>query len=376
MFKEDHFFQELTITRQKLHQIPELSGKEYLTTQFIKNYLETQGIRILDTQLETGLVAEIGLNSGPIIGLRADIDALPVQEETQVAYQSQHKDVMHACGHDFHTASLLGAAKLLKEREQELPGTIRLIFQPAEENFQGAKAVIETVAFDDWDALVGFHNSPTLPLGTIGHGEAKQTASVDRFFVTVHGTGTHAAHPEQGSDPIVTGAQMITNLQAIISRHIPASEEAILSVTHVKAGQTWNVIPEQFVFEGTIRTFDAQIRQQVHLLLERIVHNTADSYLQTANVEWIIGPGSVENNVTLQQTLTPSLTKVAREVLTLSPSLGGEDFAYYQEHVPTYFAWIGTGTQIPLHHPAFSVDDQALYYAVNYYLNAVETLLL
>ena len=115
MFKEDHFFQELTITRQKLDQIPELSGKEYLTTQFIKNYLETQGIRILDTQLETGLVAEIGLNSGPIIGLRADIDALPVQEETQVAYQSQHKDVMHACGHDFHTASLLGTAKLLIE---------------------------------------------------------------------------------------------------------------------------------------------------------------------------------------------------------------------------------------------------------------------
>lgn len=375
MFKEKVFFEELTKIRQKLHQYPERSGEEFLTTKIIKEYLEEQGIRILDTELKTGLVAEVGVNDGKVIGLRADIDGLPIQEEASITYQSKNKGVMHACGHDFHTASLLGAAKLLKEKEQELSGTVRFIFQPAEEIFQGAKAVIEQIQFDDWDALVGFHNSPTLPLGVVGHGVAKQTASVDRFLVTIHGTGTHAAYPEQGSDAIVTGAQIITNIQAIVSRHLPASEEAILSVTHVQAGNTWNVIPEQFIFEGTIRTFDATIRQQIHQLLERIVHNTADNYQQTATIEWVIGPGSVENHSSLQQKLTPTLDKIATKVVTLSPSLGGEDFAYYQEHVPTYFAWIGTGTQIPLHHPKFSVDDRALLYSVNYYLHAVNALL-
>lgn len=195
MFKEEKFFKELSATRQKIHQFPELSGKEFLTTQLIQSYLEAEGIRILETNLKTGLVAEVGVNTGKVIGLRADIDALPVQEATNVIYRSKNQGVMHACGHDFHTASLLGAAKLLKQKEQSLSGKVRFVFQPAEEIFQGAKAVIENLNFKDWDALVGFHNSPTLPLGVIGHGEAKQTASVDRFIVTIRGIGTHAAHP-------------------------------------------------------------------------------------------------------------------------------------------------------------------------------------
>ncbi len=375
MFKEEKFFKELSATRQKIHQFPELSGKEFLTTQLIQSYLEAEGIRILETNLKTGLVAEVGVNTGKVIGLRADIDALPVQEATNVIYRSKNQGVMHACGHDFHTASLLGAAKLLKQKEQSLSGKVRFVFQPAEEIFQGAKAVIENLNFKDWDALVGFHNSPTLPLGVIGHGEAKQTASVDRFIVTIRGIGTHAAHPEQGSDPVVTGTQIITNLQAIVSRHIPASEQAIVSVTHVKAGETWNVIPDQFIFEGTVRTFRPEIRQKIHQMIERMVHNTADNYQQRASVDWVIGPGSVENHAALTQKITPLLTNIAKEVVSLPPSLGGEDFAYYQEHVPTYFAWIGTGTQFPLHHPAFTVDDRALVYSVNYYLQTVAALL-
>ena len=375
MFKEAGFFTELSVTRQKIHQFPELSGKEFLTTQFIKSYLEAEGIRILDTKLKTGLVAEVGVNTGKVIGLRADIDALPVQEATNVSYRSKNKGVMHACGHDFHTASLLGAAKLLKQKEQEIPGKVRFVFQPAEEIFQGAKSVIENIDFQDWDALVGFHNSPTLPLGVVGQGITKQTANVDRFLVTVHGTGTHAAHPEQGSDPIVTGAQIITNLQAIVSRHLSASEKAVVSVTHVKAGETWNVIPDQFIFEGTVRTFHPTVRQKIHQMIDRIVKNTADNYQQIARVDWVVGPSSVENHKDLTQKITPVLANVAKEIVTLPPSLGGEDFAYYQEHVPTYFAWIGTGTKFPLHHPAFTVDDRALVYSVNYYLQAVDALL-
>lgn len=374
MFLETDFFQQLALTRQYLHQHPELSGEEIQTTAFIKDFLQKENITVLETELKTGVIAEIGTSDGPTIGLRADIDALPITEETQLPYTSVHPGVMHACGHDFHTTSLLGAAIILKKNEARLPGKIRLVFQPAEEIFQGAKQVMDAVDLSSWSAMVGFHNAPELPLGAIGARASKQMASVDRFFVTIQGIGTHAAHPDQGSDPIVTGSQIISNLQAIISRHIPASEQAILSVTHVNAGNTWNVIPDKFQFEGTIRTFDETLRKKIIDQMKKIVTHTAESFGQIATIDWITGPGPVNNDPKLFKQLSLAIPAIAKETVALKSNLGGEDFAFYQEQVPTFFASIGTGKGIPLHHPAFLIDDEALVYSVNYYLKTVETL--
>ncbi|MDN6244540.1 MAG: amidohydrolase, partial [Tetragenococcus koreensis] len=357
MYNDSTFFNKLTQIRRHIHQHPELSKQEYQTTAFIRNFLEERNIRILESNLETGLIAEIGEKEGKIIGLRADIDALPITEKTQLSYKSINEGVMHACGHDLHTTSLLGAAELLKQHEKELPGKVRLIFQPAEEIFQGAQLVIDTVDFNGWSALVGFHNAPDLPLGAIGFRETKQMASVDRFYGIIHGVGTHAAHPEQGNDPIVTGSQIVANLQAIVSRHIPASEQAVVSITHTTAGNTWNVIPDEFHFEGTVRTFDNKVREKVLYLLEKIVHNTADSFVQKADLEWITGPGPLNNDLNLFKRLSSTFAKNKSNIVPMSSNLGGEDFAFYQDHVPTFFASIGTGKNFPLHHPEFLVDD-------------------
>lgn len=375
MFSDATFFQELALTRQYLHQHPELSGEEVQTTAFIKNFLQKQGITVLNTSLATGVIAEIGTSDQKTIGLRADIDALPITEVTQLSYASVNQGVMHACGHDFHTASLLGAAILLKKYEKQLPGKVQLVFQPAEEIFQGALQVMAAVDMTKWSGLVGFHNAPNLPLGVIGSKESKQMASVDRFHVTIQGVGTHAAHPDQGNDPIVTGAQIITNLQAIVSRHVPAGEQAVLSITHVNAGNTWNVIPDKFQFEGTIRTFDETLRQKIIRQMKSVVSHTAESFDQIAMIDWITGPGPINNNPQLYSLLSTAFSEVAVETVSLPSNLGGEDFAFYQEKVPTFFASIGTGKNIPLHHPAFLVDDDALKYSVNYYLRAVECLL-
>ncbi|GMA08165.1 hydrolase [Tetragenococcus halophilus subsp. flandriensis] len=376
MYNDPTFFNKLTHIRRHIHQHPELSGQEYQTTAYIRNFLEERNIKILESKLDTGLIAEIGKSDGKIIGLRADIDALPISEKTQLSYKSINEGVMHACGHDLHTTSLLGAAELLKQHEENLPGKVRLIFQPAEEIFQGAQLVLNTVDFNDWSALVGFHNAPDLPLGAIGFRESKQMASVDRFHGIIYGDGTHAAHPEQGSDPIVTGSQIVANLQAIVSRHVPANEQVVVSITHTTAGNTWNVIPNEFHFEGTVRTFDNEVREKVLHLLEKIVHNTADSFDQTADVNWITGPGPLNNDLKLFKKLSSSFTKNKRNVVPLDTNLGGEDFAFYQEHVPTFFASIGTGKNFPLHHPEFLVDDAALVYTVNYYLDVVKELLI
>lgn len=375
MVVDTAFFDKLTAIRHHLHQYPELSGQEFETTAFIKKILQEHHISIVETTLKTGVIAEIGTKEEVIIGLRADIDALPILEATNLDYASVNAGAMHACGHDFHTTSLLGAAILLKQYEDQLPGKVYLIFQPAEEIFQGAKEVIDVLDFSHWSGLVGFHNSPDLPLGAISARLSRQMASVDRFHVIIHGTGTHAAHPDQGNDPIVTGSQIITNLQAIISRHVPASEQAVLSITHVEAGSTWNVIPDTFQFEGTLRTFDETVRETIIQQTKKIIQNTADNYNQTVTIDWITGPGPVNNDEALYQLITPAVTSIGTEFIAAKSNLGGEDFAFYQEHVATYFASIGTGKGIPLHHPAFLIDDHALTYSVHYYLKAVETLL-
>ncbi|WP_000200901.1 amidohydrolase, partial [Bacillus cereus] len=217
----NQFIEKLISIRRHLHQYPELSYKEFETTKAIQNWLNEANITIIHSNLTTGVIAEIsGNKNGPTVALRADIDALPIHEETNLSYASKNPGKMHACGHDFHTASILGAAYLLKENESSLNGTVRFIFQAAEERGDGARKVIEDGHLQNVQAIFGMHNKPDLPVGTIGIKDGPLMAGVDRFEIEIKGIGTHAAVPDAGVDPIVASSQIVMALQTIVSRNI------------------------------------------------------------------------------------------------------------------------------------------------------------
>ncbi|SFF11003.1 amidohydrolase [Paenibacillus algorifonticola] len=356
--------------RRQLHQHPELSNEEFATTKAIQEWLTEAGIRIVDYGLKTGVVAEVGgKRSGPVLALRADIDALPIQEETGLSYASQVAGKMHACGHDYHTASLIGAALLLKQREETLAGTVRFIFQPSEEKATGAQAVIASGALEGVQAIYGIHNKPDLPVGTIGIKPGPMMAAADGFVVEVTGKGSHAAVPEASIDPIVTAAHIVTALQSIVSRNVSPLLSAVISVTRIQSGTAWNVIAEKAVFDGTIRTFDEQVRQRVLERFKQVAENVAVAFGATAAVRWIKGPPAVQNDAALVEAAVAAAHDALLNVIEPLPSSAGEDFAYYQKQVPGLFFFMGTAGPQEWHHPAFDVDEQALPLTAVYFAN-------
>ena len=363
-----------TAHRRHLHMYPEVSGTEVETTRYIREALEAMGLTCWDLKSKTGVVAEIGNGDGPTLALRADIDALPIVEQTGLDYASKNEGVMHACGHDFHTASLLGAVQVLKEQEANLQGKVRFIFQPAEESNQGARALIAEGVLDGVDAIIGFHNKPELPVGTIGVKEGPLMAAVGQFKAEITGVGTHAAAPHNGNDPIVTACQVIANAQAIVARHTSPLEPVVLSVSHIEAGNTWNVIPEKVFFEGTIRTFNKEVERKMTEQFEKMIVQTADVYGQKGSIEWILTPPVVHNDAAVTK-VVKSVTEKFATVVTPEVTLGAEDFANYMEHVPGCFVFIGTGCPREWHHPAFLVDDAALPFAIQYFVDNTNALL-
>ena len=363
-----------TTHRRHLHMYPEVSGTEVETTRYIRETLEAMGLVCWNLQSKTGVVAEIGNGEGPTLALRADIDALPIVEQTGLDYASKNEGAMHACGHDFHTASLLGAVQVLKAQEDKLQGKVRFIFQPAEESNRGARALISEGVLDGVDAIIGFHNKPELPVGTIGVKEGPLMAAVGQFKAEITGVGTHAAAPHNGNDPIVTACQVIANAQAIVARHTSPLEPVVLSVSHIEAGNTWNVIPEKVFFEGTIRTFNKEVERQMTQQFEKMIVQTADVYGQKGSIEWILTPPVVHNDVEITKVVRRTTEKFAT-VVTPEVTLGAEDFANYMEHVPGCFVFIGTGCPHEWHHPAFLVDDTALPFAIQYFVDNTNALL-
>ena len=360
--------------RRHLHMYPEVSGTEVETTRYIRKALEAIGIKCWDLQSKTGVVAEIGNGDGPTLALRADIDALPIVEQTGLDYASKNEGAMHACGHDFHTASLLGAVQILKAQEDKLQGKVRFIFQPAEESNHGARALISEGVLDGVDAIIGFHNKPELSVGTIGVKEGPLMAAVGQFKAEITGVGTHAAAPHNGNDPIVTACQVIANAQAIVARHTSPLEPVVLSVSHIEAGNTWNVIPEKVFFEGTIRTFNKEVERQMTEQFEKMIVQTADVYGQKGSIEWILTPPVVHNDVEITKVVRRTTEKFAT-VVTPQVTLGAEDFANYMEHVPGCFVFIGTGCPREWHHPGFLVDDAALPFSIQYFVDNTNALL-
>lgn len=363
---EQDIFQKITDEFYWFHRHPELSYEEVETTKRLREDLAAAGIEVLDLPLKTGLVAKVGTGEAPFIALRCDIDGLPIQEESGLNYASEHAGRMHACGHDFHISTVLGSAYLLKAQEKDLHGTVYLIFQPAEEAPGGARKVMETGVLKDVQAIFGLHTSPLYDVGTLGIRSGAVTASVDKFTVTFHGKGTHAAHPERGIDPIVMAASFVTAAQSIVSRNIDPAHPGLVSITHIESGNTWNVIPESSWLEGTVRCLTAEDRKLIKKRIYELAEGQAASFGGHAELTWYAGPPATDN--------TPDWTDFAIEVakeaeLDVVPApvnLAGEDFAYYQEEIPGVFVLVGTGKSPANHNPKFHVDPAALGPAARY----------
>ena len=369
-------YEELREIRHYLHQHPELSGQEYQTTAFLKDRLEGLGIRVLESGLKTGLIAEIGTGH-PVVALRADIDALPIVEQTGLPYQSQNPGVMHACGHDFHQTSLLGAAALLKEKEAQLDGTVRLIFQPAEEISEGATEVLATGLLEDVQGIIGFHNMPQLKAGQLALNAGAMMAGVEKFNVTVTGVSSHAARPDLGADTVTAVTTMVQNLQLLISRTVSPFETAVLSITHLDVGSTWNVLPKSGYFEGTIRSFNPSLQRELKERFISIIRHTAKSLEVDVTFEWGVTPPVTFNNEELTQLVWDASQGLA-EVIPATPSTAGEDFAFYQERIPGVFAFIGSNGEPDapdLHHDHMTIDDAAFRVSVPYYVENAQALL-
>ncbi len=362
----------LTEVFQHLHRHPELAGQERETTQYLREILSEHRIHLLDTGLETGLIARIGTGEGPVIALRADMDALPVREKTELPYASEVPGIMHACGHDFHMACMLGAALRLKEREAILPGTVKVVFQPAEEVNRGALLMIRTGLLDDVGLFLAGHTYPWYGVGTLGVRPGPVMASADRFRAVIRGRGCHAANPQLGVDPIPAMAAVITALQTVVSRRVSPFDSAVLSVARAAAGSTWNVTPDTAELEGTVRAMTEEVRRGIREQMERIITDTAHAYGCEAETEIGQGPGPVINDPEVCRRAARLGRELGLTVRENPPSMIAEDFSYYREIAPCVMFRMGTGGGYDNHHPAFTADPAALPPMVRFFAALAE----
>lgn len=365
--------QKLTDFFEELHSHPELSYEEYETTERIKRELHAAGIEILQTPLKTGVVAIIrGAQPGKTYGLRCDIDALPIMEETELPYKSEIPGKMHACGHDFHTAAVLGTALLLQERKEKLHGNVKILFQPAEESSHGAETVLQTGILSDVEAIFGLHTAAYLPVGTLGIRAGSVMAAVDRFELNITGTGCHGGHPDEGVDTILVAASVIQALQSIVGRNLNPFHTGVVSVTRIHGGNTWNVIPDKVELEGTVRSMDKEDRVFIEKRMRGIAENIAAAYGAKAELLWYPGSPATVNEETWSAFAEDVAKECGYEVVPQRNSTGGEDFAFYLEKIPGCFINVGTGVGYPNHHPQFYADEAALAPAAEYFARLLE----
>ncbi|WEV58438.1 amidohydrolase [Bifidobacterium sp. ESL0728] len=365
---------DLIAIRHHLHQYPELGFKEYETTKFLRDQLTSHGIEVLDTKLETGLVAEIkGEQPGPRVVLRADIDGLPIHEQSGLPFTSKNPGVMHGCGHDIHMTGLLAAAFWLAEHRESIHGTAVILFQPAEETGHGARHVIETGALGKVDALIGTHNTPDYKPGEIAVSKDPMMAGCISFAVTFHADGTHAGKPHRGTGPIEALASTILSLQTIVSRNIDPFRPVVLSITEVHGGDVWNVIPDTAGFLGTVRYFYNDDHDLVTRRFRQVVESTAAAYGITVDIKWDELAVPLVSDETLIGPVAEDVPSYATAVPVIT-SMGGEDFADFQKLGPLVFASIGSNGQ-PGHHgihsPEFVALDEAIEPTAEFLVNAL-----
>lgn len=375
---------ELVAWRRDIHAHPELAFQEYRTADLVAGLLASWGVEVHRGLGGTGVVGVIRAGSSPrMIGLRADMDALPVEEANAFEHRSRHAGVMHACGHDGHTAMLLGAAQYLAAT-RNFDGTLVLVFQPAEEGKAGSAAMIRDGLLERFplQAIYGLHNWPGMPAGQFGIAPGPVMASADRFDITVSGQGAHAAMPHQGKDVVLAGAQLVLSLQMISAREIDPLDAAVLSVTGFHAGETFNVLPEQATLFGTVRALRPGTRDAVLTGIQRVCDGVAAAHGVSIELVWRAGNYPATIN-------TPQEADCCRKVVEESfgadalvweapPSMGAEDFSFFLQQVPGCYVWLGngaTGGSCALHNPGYDFNDEVLTQGASYWVRLAEQLL-
>ncbi len=357
--------------RRELHRHPELMYEEVKTSALVRRELDKLGISYQSPIAKTGVLASIGNGKGPCVALRADMDALPIHEETDVPFRSEIDGKMHACGHDCHTAMLLGAAKILKSKENEFNGTVKFLFQPAEEGGAGGKLMREEGALEDpaVERIFGLHVWPQMPTGQIGSREGTFLAATTFLDLTIKGVGGHAAVPHLTKDPVLTSAQIITNLQSIISRELDPLDSGVVSISAIQGGQAANVIPSEVKILGTLRSLTMDGLKKLQMRVKDIAQNIAEAHGCEAVVEY---PGNDYPPTVNDGEMWQFAKGIGSEMLgeenvgELDAVMGGEDFAYYTEKVKGCFVVLGMQNKeidaiYSVHHPMFKADEDALH---------------
>lgn len=377
---QESLLQQAKLWRKQLHSQPELGFKEFKTSAFIVEKLISFGIEVHQGLGGTGVVGTLKNGEGPTIGIRADIDALPIEEQGDIEHKSTHANCMHACGHDGHTSILLGTAKYLSQHKN-FSGTVHFIFQPAEEVLGGAKVMIEDGLFDlfPMDAVYGLHNWPGLPVGQIAVNDGPMMASFDIFEITLTGVGTHAAMPHLGADPIAAAGALITNIQSIISRRISPLQSGVVSVTQMNSGDTTNVIPDYAILKGTVRSLDMAIRQNMQDMLTEMVKTLPLLYGVKGEIDYQVCYPVTSNDSQAYLNVKQAATEVlgANNVnINVEPSMASEDFSFMSQHVKGAYFWLGVDGATPskpLHNAAYDFNDAAIETGIKVWVSLVES---
>ncbi|TKI07898.1 M20 aminoacylase family protein [Martelella alba] len=365
--------------RREIHAHPEIGLQEFATSAKISELLREFGLEVHTGIAGTGVVGLLSHGEGPSIALRADIDALPIRESHSVAWCSASPGIMHACGHDGHTAILLGAARYLSQT-RAFKGTVCFIFQPAEENAGGGRLMVEEGVFERFPvaAVYALHNWPGLPVGEVAVNAGPMMASQDNFFITLTGVGCHAAMPEKGADPVLAGAHLITALQTIATRRLSPLDSAVISVTQLQAGEAINVVPQTMQLSGTLRCLGNAARTRCQTLMAEYVEQLAGPFGVSGAIRWEYGYPVTVNHEKQAAILAdaarhaPGITQVHTG---LPPSMAAEDFAYLLEACPGAYLWMGADGPTPsasLHSPHYDFNDQLIAPGIGLWVSLVE----
>lgn len=365
----DEVYPDMVSWRRHFHKYPELSFEEVQTPNTIADFYKELGLPYRTGVGGRGVVAELhGAKPGRTVALRADFDALPIQDQKEVDYRSQVPGVMHACGHDAHTAVLMTVARVLKEVREQLTGTIVFIHQYAEEITPGgARSMIEDGCLDGVDAIFGTHLWTDDPVGTVGCREGHLMASVDEFKIEIQGKGGHGAAPHQTADPIVAASQLISQLQTIISRNLDPLHAGVLTIGSIHAGDSFNIIPEKAELQGTVRAFDETDRRRIKEKIEAMLSHICSVYEASYDIRIRPGYPSLKNDAQAAQTVMKAAQHVVgtEKAFEKKPVMAGEDFAYYLKEVPGAYFFTGAGNPdvgagYPHHHARFDIDERAM----------------